>query len=158
MYVCLKSKSYKICKILMRKKYWYKWFNVRILSSMTVHVLKLVKIFCFTSKPNALGTFWNLHIKINLKIYISETNTATEMKLSILSHFKSEDYSSSTSSAESSSQRQVFHRKLKNQGCSFIRDAQVRYLPVTIRIRTHLKSPGKDPRSLKSGGEVSGSG
>ena len=29
---------------------------------------------CFTSKPNANGTFWNAHIKINWKINIFETN------------------------------------------------------------------------------------
>ena len=37
-----------------------------------IHVLKLIEknFECFTSKPNAHGTFWNLHIKINLKINI----------------------------------------------------------------------------------------
>ena len=39
----------------------------------------------FTAKSNAHGTFWNLHIKINLKINILETNWSTKLKFSLLS-------------------------------------------------------------------------
>ena len=34
----------------------------------------------YTSKHNAHGTFWNLHININLKIDISETDRPIELK------------------------------------------------------------------------------
>ena len=59
------------------KKY-YVQINLLIVKSIVeiiIHVLKLLqKNECFTSKPHAHGTFWNLHIKINLKIHISKTN------------------------------------------------------------------------------------
>ena len=44
-------------------------------------------IECFTSKPNTHGTFWNLDIKINQKINISEVNRSIELKFCILSIF-----------------------------------------------------------------------
>ena len=49
---------------------------MKSLLKIIIHVLKLPQknFESFTSKPNAHGTFWNLHIKINLKIYIAETN------------------------------------------------------------------------------------
>ena len=52
-----------------------------------MHVLKLLRIIfeCFTSKPNVYGTFWNVHIKINFKINVSETNRSIELKFCILS-------------------------------------------------------------------------
>ena len=45
---------------------------------------------CFTSKPKTLGTFWNLHIKINYKMDISKTNIGLpiELKICMLSIFK----------------------------------------------------------------------
>ena len=48
----------------------------------------LQKIYeCFISKPNALGTFLNLHISINLKD-ISETNIPIELKFCMFSIFE----------------------------------------------------------------------
>ena len=53
--------------------------------------LKLIQknVERYTSKLNAHGTFWNLHIKINLKINISETSGLINFKFCILSIFKS---------------------------------------------------------------------
>ena len=57
-----------------------------ILKSM-IHALKLIQknVEYFTSKPNAHGTIWNLHIKINLKIHISETNEPIKFNFCISS-------------------------------------------------------------------------
>ena len=48
----------------------------KLLAYIYIYTLKLIqKSFeCFTSNPNAHGTFWNLHIKFNLKIHISKTS------------------------------------------------------------------------------------
>ena len=88
---------------------------------------------CFTSKPNEHGTFWNLHIKINLKIHISETNTSVDLKFCIFLFSKSKISSSvfcpkagPSLQAEKPGlqicRRQVFNRKFRNQGCTFTRD------------------------------------
>ena len=47
-----------------------------------IHALKLLQkhFECFTSKPNAHGTFRNFHININFKIHISETSGPIEFK------------------------------------------------------------------------------
>ena len=50
-----------------------------------IYVLELLQknFECFTSKPNAHGTFRNLLNKINLKINILETNEPIELKFCI---------------------------------------------------------------------------
>ena len=58
-----------------------------------IHVMKLVlKNFeCFTSKPNANGTLWNLHIKINLKT--TETNgSITYIEILYALYFQNLEY------------------------------------------------------------------
>ena len=42
----------------------------------------------FYLKPNAHGSFWNLHIEINKKINISETNRPIELEFYTLFIFK----------------------------------------------------------------------
>ena len=68
-------------------------YIVKSTIKIIIHVLKLVqKIFeCFTSKPNAHGTFRNLNIEINYKINISETSGPIELKSYILSILKIEN-------------------------------------------------------------------
>ena len=55
-----------------------------------MHVLKRLQknLECFTSEPKAHGIYKNLHIKINLKIHILETNRPIKFKSCILSIFK----------------------------------------------------------------------
>ena len=52
-----------------------------------IHVLKLLQknIECFTSNPNAHGTFCNLHIKTDLKINISVNNRPIKFKFCLYS-------------------------------------------------------------------------
>ena len=59
-------------------------FIVKSTLKIFIQVLKLLQknFECSASKPNAHGTFWNLHIKINFKMNISETNRSTDVKMS----------------------------------------------------------------------------
>ena len=65
-------------------------FIMKSILKIIIHVLKrLQKNFeYFTSTPNAHGTFRNLHIKINLKINISETTGPIKLEFCMLSIFE----------------------------------------------------------------------
>ena len=51
-------------------------FVVKCIFKIIIRVLKLLQknFECFTSNPNSHETFWNLHITINKKVNISDTN------------------------------------------------------------------------------------
>ena len=51
-----------------------------------IHVLKFIEknLEFFTLKPNAHGTFRNLHIKINIKFNISDTNGTIKLEFCML--------------------------------------------------------------------------
>ena len=60
------------CMVRLKRFSFQKWwqnnlFNVKSTLKIIVHALKQKKLQCFTSKPNAHGTFWNFHIKIMQK-------------------------------------------------------------------------------------------
>ena len=54
------------------KKYYGQnnFLIVKSIIEVIIHVLKFLytNVECFTSKPNAYGTFWNLHIKISFSL------------------------------------------------------------------------------------------
>ena len=57
-------------------KSWAIFQHILLRNWDIIHVQKRLRkdIECFISKPNAHGKFWDLHIKISLKINISKTN------------------------------------------------------------------------------------